>query len=132
MAEASSSTSITVTWTEPSMPNGVIRRYNVTYFRTANGMSDMQQVSVTTTTAELSGLDIFTSYTIFVEAFTVAVGAASDTVTEVTNEDGKSSMLFADWPSGRHRQLLFSYSLPVAIHCFIKSGSQDLTVMFCL
>ena len=73
------------------MPNGVIRRYIVTYYRTEIGVSDTQQVNVTSgTTTELLGLDIFTSYTIFVEAFTVAIGAMSDSVTEVTNEDGQS------------------------------------------
>ncbi len=73
------------------MPNGMIRRYDVTYYRSAIGLSDMQQDTVTSaTTAELSGLDIFTSYTIFVEAFTVALGARSDNVTGMTSEDGKS------------------------------------------
>ena len=52
-------------------------------------MSDLQQVSVTPTTAELTGLDKFTNYTIFVEAFTVALGTMSYTVTVVTSEDGQ-------------------------------------------
>ena len=90
MAMSSSSTSINVTWTKPSMPNGLIRRYIVTYYRTDSGLSDMQEVNITsTTTTQLSGLDIFTNYTIFVEAVTVARGSMSEMVIEMTNEDGK-------------------------------------------
>ena len=71
------------------MPNGIIRHYSVSYYRSAVGLSDVHQVTVTSgTTAELSGLDIFTSYTIFVEAVTVAVGGMSDRVITVTTEDG--------------------------------------------
>ena len=92
-AEASSSTSVTVNWTEPATANGIIRHYNVTYYRTDVGISDAQQVTVTSdTTTELSDLEIFTSYSIFVEAVTVAVGAASNTVTVRTSEDGKSAL----------------------------------------
>ena len=91
VAVNSSSTSITVSWTAPSMPNGMIRGYTVTYYRSEVGMSDMAQEDVTSdiTSIELSGLEIFTNYTIFVEAFTtVGVGAPSDVVTVVTSEDG--------------------------------------------
>ena len=90
IATASSSTSITVTWAAPSMPNGVIRRYTVTYYRSGVGISDARRVDVTTSTrAELSGLSIFTNYTISVQAFTVSLGGSSS-VTRRTNEDGES------------------------------------------
>ena len=95
-AVATSSTSVTVTWTEPSMPNGLIRRYIITYYRTDSGLTDSQEVNITsndTTTAVLSGLDIFTNYTIFVEAVTVATGDMSERVTVMTDEDGESSKL---------------------------------------
>ena len=92
MATASSSTSITVTWTAPSMPNGVIRRYIVNYYRSRLGIFDSRQIDVTTgTRVVLSGLDIFTSYSIFVQAFTNVLGRAdSNPVTQRTNEDGQS------------------------------------------
>ena len=89
MATASSSTSITVAWTEPSMPNGIIRHYIVTHYRSVIGMSDAQQVTITSgTTAELTDLDVFTNYTIFVQAVTVAAGEMGGPVTVITSEDG--------------------------------------------
>ena len=79
-----------MTWAEPSMPNGIIRHYDITYFRSTIGISDVQQVVVISdTTAELFDLDIFTNYSIFVEAFTVSIGLRSDIATVMTNEDGK-------------------------------------------
>ncbi len=51
-------------------------------------MSDAQQVTVTSTTAELTSLNKFTNYTIIVEAFTVIIGVMSDEVTVMTSEDG--------------------------------------------
>ena len=54
------------------------------------GIAEVQQVTVTSdTTAELLDLDMFTNYTIFVEAFTIAVGARSESVTVMTREDGQ-------------------------------------------
>ncbi len=55
------------------------------------GTSGMQHVNVTSTSRLLSGLDIFTNYTIFVEAVTVAIGDRSEEVTVRTDEDGKGS-----------------------------------------
>ena len=89
MAQSTSSTSINVTWTEPSMLHGIIRHYNVSYYRRDVGLSDVQQVTVNSTTAVLFGLDPYTEYDIYVEAATVDVGDQSSIVTVRTNEDGK-------------------------------------------
>lgn len=88
MATAISSTSVNVTWTEPSMPNGIIRGYMITYDRFDEEMLQLN-VSTVPTTALLTDLDIFTNYTIFVQAFTIVLGERSNLVTVQTNEDGK-------------------------------------------
>ena len=88
MAMASSSTAIDVTWTEPSMPNGVIRRYQVTYTRNDVMDATPETVDETSTAVQLTGLEKFTNYTIFVQGFTVELGEQSDSVTARTDEDG--------------------------------------------
>ena len=95
MAEAASSTSVNVTWSPPSMPNGIIRRYQVTYTRNdvMDAAMQMMNTSGPATKIQLSGLERFANYNITVRGFTVALGEASDTATVRTNEDGESNML---------------------------------------
>ena len=92
MATAVSFNSITVTWSEPSMPNGEIRRYNFTYYETNDGSSNnitLEVNDVLGRTQQLMGLDPFTNYTIIVHAFTGAgIGQPSDPFTVQTNETG--------------------------------------------
>ena len=92
MTEAASSTSVNVTWSPPSMPNGIIRRYQVTYTR--NDVMDaaiqMTNTSGPDTMIQLSGLERFANYAITVQGFTVALGDTSDPVSVRTNEDGES------------------------------------------
>ena len=88
-AVASSSTAIDVTWTEPNMPNGVIRRYQVTYTRNDVMDTTPQTVDETSTAVQLTDLEKFANYTIFVQGFTVELGAQSDPVTARTDEDSK-------------------------------------------
>jgi ephrin-B len=91
VAVADSSTSVSVTWSEPNMPNGIITRYEVTYTRNDVMDAAMQQMNITSgTTVQLLGLDEFSNYTISVRGFTVALGEVSDPVTVRTNEDGES------------------------------------------
>ena len=94
VAEAASSTSVDVTWSPPSMLNGIIRRYQVTYTR--NGVMDaaiqMTDTSGPATMIQLSGLERFANYNITVQGFTVALGEASDPVPVRTNEDGKHDL----------------------------------------
>lgn len=89
MAMASSSTSITVNWTEPSIPNGIIRLYTVMYYRFLDEDPTVKHINVTGTTAVLSGLDIYTLYTLWVEAFTVEPGVSTAMLVIRTGEDGK-------------------------------------------
>ena len=57
VAEAASSTSVNVTWSPPSMPNGIITRYQVTYTR--NDVMDAANTSGPATMIQLSGLEGF-------------------------------------------------------------------------
>ena len=90
MAEAASSTSVNVTWSPPSMPNGIITHYQVTYTR--NDVMDaaiqITNTSGPVTKIQLSGLERLANYTITVRGFTVYLGEASDPVTVRTNEEG--------------------------------------------
>ena len=73
------------------MPNGNIRQYHITYYRTASAdpSQDMLQnmTDGKTTTTELTGLMIFTTYNISIQAMTVELGDPSETVTVTTDED---------------------------------------------
>ena len=95
VAEAASPTSVNVTWSPPSMPNGIIRHYQVTYTR--NDVMDaalqMTNTSGPAIVIQLSGLERFANYTITVRGFTVALGEASAPVSVRTNEDGESNTL---------------------------------------
>ena len=92
MATAISFNTITVTWSEPSMPNGEIRRYNITYYKTNDGSSNnitLEVSDISGRSQQLTDLDPFTNYTIIVHAFAGAgIGQPSDPVTVQTNETG--------------------------------------------
>ena len=92
MATAISFNSITVTWSEPSIPNGDIRRYNITYYETNDESSNnitLEVSDVLGRTGQLTGLDPFTNYTIIVHAFTGAgIGQPSDPLIVQTSETG--------------------------------------------
>ena len=85
-----SSTSIRVTWTPPLFRNGIIRQYIITYYITSDGPSasdSMMIVMGDATMAEVTGLMIFTNYSISIVAETVDLGDPSETVTVTTDED---------------------------------------------
>ena len=86
-----SSTSIRVNWEKPLVSNGIIRDYLVIYYRNLLGEANSTKeiVDGNTTVVELTDLDKYTEYTVFVRAQTVEVGNASDVVTTRTSEDGK-------------------------------------------
>lgn len=93
-AVATSSTSILVEWSRPSNPNGIIRGYRVTYFAIDSPLTlNYQTVSSEITDLELTGLNIFAIYSVYVEGLTTMYGEASNTVTIKTDEDGKTSSL---------------------------------------
>ena len=73
------STAVSLTWSEPLLPYGIITSYMITYNSTGSQIS----VTVNTNSYLISGLDEFTMYTVFIRASTrVGVGpSASLTVT---------------------------------------------------
>ena len=85
MAYNTSSTSIMVTWQPPLSPNGIIRSYQVSYL--ANGGTSLvtNDTGVVTSTL-LTGLSIYTTYTIFVKARTITLGNNSTTIIVSTDE----------------------------------------------
>ena len=92
MATVTSSTTINVTWSEPSVFNGIIRHYVITFYETSKGTSSniTQQVNPNLSSVQLSSLTIYTNYTIFVQAVTVARSQPSNSITIQTDEDGKN------------------------------------------
>ena len=81
---------INVTWSQPDMPNGIIRGYRITFFPTAN-FSAMVAVNVSDSSLQhtITDLEAFTNYSITVAAFTVLIGPESATVTALTEESSK-------------------------------------------
>jgi len=98
---------VEVTWDPPSITNGILRYYTVVY-----GSSDdmeMMEVNSSDLTSSgmgqdigsgfgsisllVSGLELFTKYTFYVLAVTIAPSKPSDNVTVLTDEGGKSLVL---------------------------------------
>ncbi len=80
-------------WAEPSVSNGIITTYLVTYIVTDADESTIQTITTNDiiTSLELTNLTVFTNYSVFVRAATTLVGPPSETVTVVTQEDGMAS-----------------------------------------
>ena len=85
-----SSTSIFVSWGEvpPDDKNGVILSYTVTYRALPSGSEQMENVTAPNTTATLTGLNEYTTYSITVFASTIC------TIVVITDEDSKFSQHF--------------------------------------
>ena len=86
-------TSIMVTWHPPQSPNGIIRGYQVNYTSSEGTWTTAVVDTNVTNSTLLTGLSIYTTYTIIVKARTVTLGNSSAIVIVSTNEDG--TFLFA-------------------------------------
>ncbi|XP_015770542.1 PREDICTED: receptor-type tyrosine-protein phosphatase mu-like isoform X3 [Acropora digitifera] len=84
--EATSSTSINVSWTEPFLPNGVISEYWI-YFGEQKDDLNHTWVAGSVRSQELSALRPFTTYYIKVRAKTTELGDASVLLNATTFED---------------------------------------------
>ena len=84
----SSSSSLLISWQPPPPDdqNGVIRAYNITYGISPQDRSQYASESTTGLTIELTSLEKFTEYTVFVAAFTIATGP-EESVTVRTDSD---------------------------------------------
>ena len=88
-ATSTSSSAINVTWEAPLVPNGIVRRYQITYYQTTLGIANSTAIQADNTFVVITGLQFFTEYAVFVQAVTIQLGMESDTVMERTNEDRK-------------------------------------------
>ena len=87
-AEAANSTSISLSWTRPATPNGVITHYTLTY-STNGGDESMEMVPPTLTSFPVDNLNEYTMYTFTLSASTIAGTGPSATASAITDEDGK-------------------------------------------
>ena len=92
-ALATGPTSITVTWQTPAITNGVIVRYELSVSSDPLSGSGQGEFNITDSKLEFTAtmLSPFTNYTFEVAAVTGAGHGMSVTLTETTEEDGKSS-----------------------------------------
>ena len=73
MSSGSGVDQISITWNQPSIPNGIIIMYDIRYRQSDNSDSFVIFVNgVTDTQYIISGLTSFISYTIGVRAYTIA------------------------------------------------------------
>ena len=87
-------TAVTLSWSPPDMPNGIIEKYRVRFSRSDNSGSRTQDTMNNNLTYTVTGLASNTEYTFEVRAFTrVGSGPFSDdTVTVRTSKLSVSSV----------------------------------------
>ena len=78
-----------MTWDEPAVPNGIIKKYVISYGKTKDFQGDKQTVRGNTMERVLDGLDKFTTYFIKVRGKTSKMGNASKILNATTYEDSK-------------------------------------------
>ena len=87
--EASSSTTIDVTWSAPAEPNGIIQNYLIEYGKGPEQQTTEKVVTNLTFELTLTGLEKFTTYYIKVRGKTSERGNASEVLNATTFEDRK-------------------------------------------
>ena len=79
-------TAVTLSWTPPDPPNGIITQYEVQYRRVSDNYTSLQPLN-TNLTRTVTGLTIGTQYEFRVRArTTVGYGSFSNVVTATTGE----------------------------------------------
>ena len=83
-----SSTALRISWLPPPLgdQNGIIQFYNVSYGLPTQDRSQYTTLSTNETMIDLTDLEKFTDYTVFVSAVTIASGP-EDSVTVKTDSD---------------------------------------------
>ena len=88
-----SATSIYVTWSpvQEEFLNGILRAYQVFYRKSSDTISSPMEIfsTVSSPSVNISDLDKFTVYSVWVKAVTTAAGPSSIVVNVTTGEDGK-------------------------------------------
>ena len=75
MVTINNSTSVTLTWNTPAMPNGIIRHYIITLLD--DNMNSVQNQTVSNLMTVITQLNPNTSYVVNVSAVTVRSGEAT-------------------------------------------------------
>ena len=88
---AKSSNSITVSWSAPATPNGVITEYQLQC--SGGGQVFSRTVMGSQTTTTLSGLLPYTSYSCNITAHTSVGGGPAATTSVTTEQDSESIMI---------------------------------------
>ena len=92
--EASSSTTINVTWSAPAESNGIIQNYLIEYGKGPDQQTTEKVVTNRTFQFTLTGLEKFTTYYIKVRGKTSVRGDASGVLNATTFEERKYCYLF--------------------------------------
>ena len=90
------STFVALAWDMPSQPNGIIRRYEVSYIdQTSSGLSidQWKRRSVTEALARIDDLSAFTVYVFRIRAFTVGFSQYSSSFLVITLHGGEPYIL---------------------------------------
>ena len=83
-----SSTAITLNWTRPQFPDGIIQMYVVVYYPAVN-TNGTTNITTLTTSLTISGLAFYTLYTFRVSVVTSGgTSVYTDLVSQFTSEDG--------------------------------------------
>lgn len=92
LLSAISSTTLLVAWIEPTITNGNIEGYLVSY-STGTEQPSIETVIGNVLTTNLTGLTPDTTYDVFVRAMTTFIGPPSQTISNRTLEDGTSDVV---------------------------------------
>ena len=86
IAVPSSSESINVMWDIPQYPNGPLFEYRIYYNRSnVSSGSNYTTVEFPTHTINITGLEVFTNYSIFVVAIGIKIGDMGEEIQQRTN-----------------------------------------------
>ena len=84
-AESVNPQNVTLMWSKPQVPNGIITHYELMYTNESNSSGTVQ---VNTTFYVVEGLNEFTNYTFMVAAVTIAGSGPSESLIVTTAEAG--------------------------------------------
>lgn len=86
MAVTLTATQVTLSWSRPASPNGLITNYTLVYSNSTFSLSQVIPYSEMVSVVEIAGLNEFTSYRFAVNASTL-VGAGPEAVRDITTAE---------------------------------------------
>ena len=89
MGASNSSSTITLSWSPPAKPNGVITRYSMLCSQSGVVMNISQNFNSSQTTTTLSGLLPYTNYSCSITAHTSVGGGPAATINVTTVQDSE-------------------------------------------